>query len=339
MPPVAAALPQEGFRDLSRRLRIARLRIARLRVRHAIFQAETELGLLGSEQADFFDERIGAEVKKVRDFENAQAALLNASAELAERKTALDEELAREKALHDEAQAALAAERQPLAGQFEQAESAHRLKLEACARFDRALLEIIQLERQLAERSIDFMKVANPAEQVRNEARAVSDHLMRLPGERKLLLADKAGASQEAGRLEPEVARLRAELQRIDAAASGARHRLAAASRRLTAELRHLDRERKKSSSHMSRLDREKRSPYRLIGACLADSGIAPLNQPQVLEKVLVLRERDTRLSEVLADLQAACAASDAGVLIAFYLLLVALLFALFALASHFLRY
>ncbi len=53
--------------------------------------------------------------------------------------------------------------------------------------------------------------------------------------------------------------------------------------------MRQLDRERKKSNVHMSRLDREKRKPYRLIGACLADHGIAPLNQPEILEKVLSL--------------------------------------------------
>ena len=87
----------------------------------------------------------------------------------------------------------------------------------------------------------------------------------------------------------------------------------------------------------MSHLDREKRSPYRLIGACLADHGIAPLNQPRVLEKALALRERDAQLSQTLADLQAACAAASPGMLAAFYLILGGMLIVLLVAACHFL--
>jgi hypothetical protein len=85
----------------------------------------------------------------------------------------------------------------------------------------------------------------------------------------------------------------------------------------------------------MSHLDREKRSPYRLIGACLADHRIAPLNQPQVLEKALALRERDAQLSQSLAELQAACAAANPGMLVAFYLLLGGMLIVLLVAAGH----
>jgi len=336
---VDAAFLREGFGDLSRRLQILWLWGARLRLRRELFQAEAELGLLGWEQVDFYDDQISAEVKKVQELENTQASLMNTSAELSSRKVALDEELAREKALHDEALAALAAEREPLVPQFEQVENGHRLKLAACPRFDRALEEIAQLEKQLEARSHDFMKIERPNEQIRIEAREVSAELARISGQRTIVLADKAHATEEAARLEPEVARLRAELQRIDAAAAAARERLAAAGRRIAAEVRGLDRERKKSSVHMSRLDRRKRKPYRLIGACLADHTIAPLNQPLVLEKVFDLRKRDTLLAQSYAGLMSACAAAHDGKLIGFYLLLAGLLFGLVALAGHLLHH
>ena len=176
---VAAALPQEGFRDLSRRLRIAWLWVARVRLRRALFKAEAELGLLGWEQVDIFDDAINAEVKKVQEFENAQASLLNVSAELSGRKAALDEELAREEALHDQAQASLAQEREPLAAQLEQAESARRQKLEAGERFERALGELARLEKRLQARSLSFMNVEHPS--VRGPARSATS-LAASPG-------------------------------------------------------------------------------------------------------------------------------------------------------------
>lgn len=321
--------PREGFSDLSRRLQILWLWVARLRVRRALYKAETELGWLGWEQVDFFENQVMEEVRKVQEFENTQASLLNSSAELGIRKVALDEELAREQALHDQAQAALASERAPIAAEFEQAENLRRQKLEAAGRFDAALQELAQLEKDLQARSLALMKIEKATLEVRVEAREISDHLGRLPAERKLVFADKANAAKEAARLEPEMERLRAELRRIDTAAEEVRERFAAAGSRVMGELRLLERERKKSTLRMSHLDREKRKPYQLIGACLADHNLAPLNQPEVLEKVAALRERDAALTETLAVLQAVCAAGDAGMLTAFYLLLAAVLFAI----------
>ena len=325
-----AALFPEGFGDLSRRLRIIWLLGVRLRVRRAIFRAETELGWLGWEQVDIFDEQISAEVKKVQEFEHAQASLVNTSAELSSRKAALDKELAEEITLHDQTQASLAAERPPIAAQLQQAESAFRQKLETVGRFQRALDEIARLEKQLDARSVALMN--SP------EAHKVSMELIRLTEERKLVLADKESASQEAARAEPEIARLRIELDHIDSTASAARERLATARRRLAFEMRLLERKQKKSKIRMSHLDRKKRSPYRLIGACLADNGISPLNQPHLLGAVLALRERDDLLSQTLSDLRAGCIAANPGTLAAFYLLLGAVLFALCVGGCHFLH-
>jgi DNA repair exonuclease SbcCD ATPase subunit len=332
-----AALPQVGSQDLVRRLRIVWLRLARYRLRRSLFQAETELGWLGWEQVDFFDNEIGAEVKKVQEFENTQASLQNTTAELSGRKAAIDEELAREQALHDQAQAALAADRAPIAAQLQQAEATRRHKLDSVERFGQAIDEIKALEQRLEDHSKSFMHVVNPTMAIRAEAREVSDELARLVGERKLVLADKANAAHEAAGLETVIARLRAELQRIDAAADAARDTLDAAAHRLTGETRLLTREKERSSLRMAHLDREKEEPYRAIGACLADHGIAPLNQPLILEKVVTLRLRQYEIDDTLSDLRAASAAAHPATLIVFYLLLASLLFALSAIAFHFL--
>jgi chromosome segregation ATPase len=300
----------------------------RRRVRKAIYKAEVELGWLGWEQVDFFELPITEEVNKVQESERTQASLLNTSAELAARKAVFDKELAGEKALHDQTQASLAEERAPVAAALEEAEAKRRQKLEAVERFDRAVEEIARLEKQLEARSLAFMKIERPDISIRTEARKVSDELGRLSDERQLVLADKVNAAQEAARIEPGIAQLRAELERLDTAASAVRERLAGATRRLTGEMRALERERRKSNMRMSHLDREKRKPYQRIGAVLADHGIYPLNQPQVFEKVLALRERDARIAETLSDLRGACAAVNHGMLIAFYFLLAAILVA-----------
>lgn len=334
-----AAFPREGFRDIARHVRRFWLRVQLFLLRRELFQAEAALGWLGWEQVDFFDNEINEQVRKVQEFENAQASLLNVSAELSGSKAALDEELAREKAIHDEAQAALALERAPIAAQYEEVEARRRLKVEAVARFERAIEEMARMEKELEARSLAYMNVQRLTPEIRAAARQVSDALGRLPAERHLVLADKANAMQEAARLEPVLAPLRAELQRIDTAAAAASDRLADATRRLTSGMRRFDREQKKSDIRMAHLDREKQTPYRLIGACLADHGISPLNQPQVLDKVLDLRAREAKLTQTLFDLQAACAAASPGLLTAFYFLLAALLLAVCVLAYRFAHY
>ena len=252
-------LVREGFRDLSRRLRIVWIWGLRLRVRRALFHAEAQLGWLGWEQTEFFDEAISAEVKKVQEFENVQASLLNVSAEISEKKVALDQELAREKERHEQARISLAAERAPAAGQLQAAEAARQQKLVAVERFDKALEEINGLEKRLETRTQALMKVRQPTAELHAEARDVSDQLGRLPAERKLVIADRLRVSDEAARLEPGIAELRTELQRIDTAMAEEDERFSATASRIAGEVRKLEREQKKSSLDISHLGPEEK--------------------------------------------------------------------------------
>lgn len=334
---MSAALPRDGFEDLRRRLRILRLTIEKSRLLRALFHAEAELGWLAWEQVEFYDAETTAQVQKIQEFENTQAFLQNTTAELSGKRAALDDELARENTRHDETQASLAAERAPIGTRLQKAEATHEQKLGSIERFSRAVAEIAAREQQLEARSHSFMNIERPTMDIRAEAREVSDELARLVGERKLVLADKATAAVEIEALETEIARLRGELQRIDTAVDGAREALAAANRRLAMEMRALEREKQQSSLKMSHLDREKQKPYQFIGACLADHNISPRNQPQILDKVLALRDREREIADSLAALRAACVAADPVILITFYLLLAAIIFAVGAVALHFL--
>jgi hypothetical protein len=216
-----------------------------------------------------------------------------------------------------------------LAAQLEQAEASRRQKLEAAERFTRAMDEMTRHEKRLEARSLAFMELEQPGMDARVEAREVSDELGQIASEKKLVMADKVSAAREADMLEAVITRARGELRRIDAAAAAAREALAAARESHDSETRILDRERKKSSLHMAHLDKEKRKPYQIIGASLADDRIAPLNQPEVLTTVDSLRAAIAQIDQSLSDLRAACAAVDPSILITFYLLLAAVLFTL----------
>ena len=329
------SLPREGVRDLCDRLRMAWLWAGRFRLRQVLWQAEAELGYLGWEQVDFFDGEVIAAVKKIQEFEETQAALQNTSAELSKRKSALDQELSQETAAHDAAQASLATERAPIASRLDEEENNRRQKLEAIKRFERAIEEIDATGKKLQARSLDYLKISNPTLQIRTDARKLSDELTGLATERSLVAVDRDRAAQEAAAVEPAIAHLRGELQRIDTAASAARDHLAEATRRIAAEKRLLERQKKKSTRRMSHLDRKKRQPYWFIGACLADHRIAPLNQPAVLEKVITLRQRNLDLTKTLAQLRSFRAAAPAAPVLAFYLLLALLLVALCVFLTH----
>lgn len=321
------SLPAAGWRDLQRRVQVGWLLVRRMRMQRALAEAETELGWLGWEQVDFFDARLTEQVEKVQEFENAQANLLNTSAELSGRKNEVAQTLAQHISTHDGTQAALAAERAPLAAQLEQAEASRRQKLEAVERFSRAIDDLAKKERRLEARSLALMGLEQPDVEARIEAREVSDELGQIGSEKKLVTADKASAMREADMLEGVITRARGELKRIDTAAAAARETLAAARAGHDSETRLLDRERKKSSLHMAHLDKEKRKPYRIIGASLADDRIGPLNQPEILANVDALRAGLAEIGETMAALRAEGAAVDRGVLITFYLLLLAGIF------------
>ncbi len=328
--------PADGFRDIGRQVRLIWLFASRMAVRRSIYLAETELGFLGWQQADYFDERISEEVKKVQEFENTQASLLNTSAELGERKRVLDEEFAKEKAAHDQAQAGFDEERKKASAELERLENARREKREVVERFEQAIAELTREAKQLEERSLSFMKIEDPNFADRREATEVSGSLKRIEDERKLVLADQAKAAQETGKFDPDIDRMRAEIERVDTAAEEARARFGEAEERFNGETRELERQRRESQGRITHLDREKRKPYRAIGACLADSGISSFNQPAALEKVLALRRQEAGITQTIAQLHAESAAMHPAAFVAFYLLLAAAIFGLCILLVHY---
>jgi hypothetical protein len=74
---------------------------------------------------------------------------------------------------------------------------------------------------------------------------------------------------------------------------------------RLHGKIRDNERKREQIGKRIESLNRKKEDPYRLIGRCLADEGIPPMNQPEALENVMAVRlsvqEIETQIAGSLA--------------------------------------
>ena len=132
----------------------------------------------------------------------------------------------------------------------------------------------------------------------------IARELARLPRELELVREDLARVSGEARTLDAERDEMRHQVRQVEESMAREREEFTQKEREITDQIRRRTGERKKSDGGVDHLDREKRKPYRAIGACLADNGIAPLNQPEVLQKVFQLRTAQSEAGEEMARLR-----------------------------------
>jgi len=283
----------EYFAPAVRELRrICARRVRRVQlvwVQRQLAAAETELGLLGWQQADF-DEQTQSQVDKIHHVEREQARLTNAGAELAGEIRSLTEtrEAARRGAETQRHQ--LEAERGRLAEPF----NALTQQLAALRRTEHDYeRRVPELDRELREVDTLYSKLLLLQPQppnVRDELLRLRDRLIAIPNEKHDLRAQHLRGTAELQAREKEAATLEAQLAEIDRRLR--EHDLAARAQEATiaAELRAKEREKSRVSAEIDRLEHGKANPYREIGRVLADSNLPPLNQPHVLQKVKDLR-------------------------------------------------
>ncbi len=253
--------------------------------------AETDLGLLGWQQADF-DPVTQHEVDKIMNFERAQARLMNAGADLART-------IGEVTAQRDEARKAFEKERAPIEG-LRQATRAHLTRIEselAAARESLAELEhrVPVLERELREANRQYHDLLSVEEETparRDERTRLRERTIVLPHEISEAQRDLARATSliEAHQktLAEEVAREAAivhEERELEAAHAARDHELAE-------EIKAKEREKQRLAKEVDGLEREKSNPYLEIGRVLADSNVPPMNQPHALEAVRAARLR-----------------------------------------------
>lgn len=291
-----------GCRDLSLKRRRAQLCLGLFFSRKKLFRAETKLGWLGWQQADFFGTEVQAQIDKIAQLEKEQALLVNVVADISEKRRDLEAKRIAGQREYEESRLAMEQERAPHDARLAECEGRWQLRRDAWRRFENALTELEKTERTLMEQHAQIRSVTPQTTKTQAEEKQILAHRVQLANERRELENERREAMQEIAELEVAQPALRAEVERCAAEEEQARAIFAAADRVLAAEMRARGRETKRSGKQSTAIESKMREPFRLVGACLADHQIAPMNQPEALQEVLSLR---TKIAEMLASLVA----------------------------------
>ena len=279
-------------------------------------RAEADLGLLGWQQADFEGEA-QQHVRQLTDFEREQSRLTNESAALALAIRRLQDERAAARKLYEEARAQLEAERARVAAPVAEEERRLAARQRAPVNFGESMAA---LDRELREVSQLYAEVAGIEPQtweIRNEAIRLRERTVAIPNEKADLRQRQQQAVNEFRALEESLARGRMAVAAADEKLRAQRVEFAEADGAREKEKEIADREREKVavSKQGDSLETAKGNPYRKIGQLLADSGIAPMNQPQALAAVLRGRETVAGLEHGVAESREASGREDRAAL------------------------
>lgn len=293
-----------GFRELQR-MAVRTVHGVRLAlVRRRLAAAETELGLLGWQQADF-DEETERMVDEIQHVEREQARLHNASAELAQKIQALNEERARIREAHEAQRAQLKPEGDQLHAALAEAGTRLASVRKTRAEQERRAEEIGREQRKFEKEHNDLLAIQPQTPQVRGELGSVRDGLLALAEELAALDKQRSRLAIDLGTHEAEYADREQQSAAFDAQMRELASVAGAADAKLANELREVEKEKSRVGVEGEKLESAKLDPYREIGKVLADSGLAPANQPEALSRVRALRD-------AVEDQSAALAASRA---------------------------
>ena len=282
--------------------------------RRKLARAEMDLGLLGWQQADFEGEAL-PHVRQLTDFEREQSRLTNESAALALAIRRLQDERAAARKLYEEARAQLEAERARVAAPVAEEERRLAARQRAPVNFGESMAA---LDRELREVSQLYAEVAGIEPQtweIRNEAIRLRERTVAIPNEKADLRQRQQQAVNEFRALEESLARGRMAVAAADEKLRAQRVEFAEADGAREKEIADREREKVAVSKQGDSLETAKGNPYRKIGQLLADSGIAPMNQPQALAAVLRGRETVAGLEHGVAESREASGREDRAAL------------------------
>ena len=294
-----------GLREIPRLLGRQWLRLRLLLDHRRLAQAEATLGLLGWEQAEF-DDDTQKEVGRIVDFERKQAQAMNDSATLGQSLRALTEERDTARRGHEQACAGLAEERAQITAAHPQIERqlAEKRQIEPTLeknmpQLDRELREVQKLYSQLL--------IAEPqTPQIKTDLLRMRERAVAIPNEKNDLRMLHLRAVTEIRSLETQLERDRAALAVLDERGRELAAKFKTTDDDLAEKLRQLEKQRAAFEKHFKSLEGAKANPYREVGRVLADSGVAPVNQPHALDDVrkqrFVIQEKEYAMAASLAE-------------------------------------
>lgn len=263
-------------------------------------RAETDLGLLGWQQADFEGEA-QRHVDQLRNVEREQARQTNESAALGIAIQQGQEKRDAGKKQYEENRAVLEAEWKAAAEPVETTERhlAARRKSDVdfdglLASLDRELADVLELQGEL--RAVETV-----TPEIYGELSRLRERVVAIPNAQADLRMRRVQAANEIRALEETLARSRL----VHAEATEKLHALDEQFQRsdstLERQIAGRKREKEVIEERIESLEKSKSNPYRQIGQVLADSGIAPMNQPDALAAVMGCRKVVARIVRDIA--------------------------------------
>lgn len=273
-------------------------------------KAETTLGLLGWQQADF-DEATQEEVRRIIECEREQATATNNSAavgrelkELLDARAVGKEHFEREgRAIEDERRR-VNKERPAIERQL-----AEKRRVEPD--LEKRMPELDAELRELSKHYATLLAMDPPTPQSRQELLQVRERIVTIPNEKTEVRMLHLRAVQEVRTLEMQLAKEDAELADSDRRLSELTEAFKRADADLAERIEKLEAEKAAFEKAFQSLEGAKANPYREVGRVLADSGVGPMNQPQALAAVQSHRVRMQEYEYALAESEALTASRN----------------------------
>jgi len=285
-----------------------------------LIKAETTLGLLGWQQVDYDSPELEVQVAKIHETEKAQLELMNERAGLSALIESLKAEMESSRRIFAEQTTEIEHESAPARLQFTELSARAAEGEKILSRFKEGIADLQTRENNLG--SI-FKKLS-----LQPETGVVLEEINRNKHQRSVLQLEIKELESNCSRQESVLSGLKtamepvqASLSRFDLRMRTLQQESSANERRIEGKIREAERGKERIGKQIESLNRKKAHPYRLIGRCLADEGIPPMNQPEALEQVLEIRQVIGEIQSKIEQSQVLSAQADRRELRIFYAL------------------
>ena len=247
--------------------------------------AETNLGLLGWQQADFEGDA-QRHVEQLTRVEREQGRQTNESAALGLSIRQAQEKRDAGKMQYEEQRAVLELAWKEAAEPVETAERHLAARRKKDVNFNGLVADLEREQADLEAAQADLLGVPKLTGEMRVEVGRLRERLQVIPTAIIDLHERKEYAINDVQALEEKLAKARPRLAQATADLHAFDEQFARSDGTLERQITARTREKQVLEQKIEELEKAKNSPYRQIGQILADHEIAPLNQPQALAAV-----------------------------------------------------
>ncbi len=293
-----------GPRELARKLHRRAVEHSLAAINRKLAKAETDLGLLGWQQADY-DPETQRQVQEIQGVEKEQSRLVNDSAEVAKELRDLQSERQTAQRQYEDQLRQLEGERRRLREPHEVIEKQLAEKRKTEPVFVQRIPELDRELRETQKLYAEFIQVSPQTPQVRQELARLRERIVAIPNEKSDLRTQHLRTASDIRNLEEQVEKSLPDILAVEEKIRVLQEEWATAEHGLNDRLAVKQDQKKQLEAKMENLEASKSNPYLRIGQVLADNNIAPLNQPEALDRVKRLRFEAGECRQIILESEA----------------------------------